>query len=157
MGRPRAFDHDEAKRLRATGMTYRAIGELLGVTDQSVRVACNPDVRKYYSDMQKKLRYYHKPCPQCAKPMSRYNAKGLCRSCWGISKRGPIRPDMLRCSLCRLWLPDEEFSVSRQNVARRERSGECKRCAALRRRDERQWQARQRAIQQDQYESGAYV
>lgn len=41
MGAPRKFDWDEARRLRAQGMTYTAIGAQFGVTPSAVVFACD--------------------------------------------------------------------------------------------------------------------
>lgn len=39
----RTFDRDEARRLHKNGLDYKAIGELLGVSDQTVSLCLNPD------------------------------------------------------------------------------------------------------------------
>ncbi len=45
--RPRArrFDWDEARQLRASGLSYSAIAKRLGVSSQSVRLACDDTAR----------------------------------------------------------------------------------------------------------------
>lgn len=48
MGRPRSFDHEQARVLRSNGWTLRAIGDLFGVTHVAVwRVV--QDIRRFWT------------------------------------------------------------------------------------------------------------
>lgn len=46
MAAPRKFDHDEARRLRAEGMTYTELARRMGVNFTAVKRVCDEEVRK---------------------------------------------------------------------------------------------------------------
>lgn len=92
MGRPRAFDWDEAKRLRATGLTYKQIGERLGVSAHSVNCACNPALRRRQRAATRRLHEsYAEPCRGGCGVLVSYvgnrPSTGYCFDCWAARKR----------------------------------------------------------------------
>lgn len=86
-------DHDQAAlSLRAEGLTYREIGERLGITTKQAWRACN---REYCAAEEKRRRAYKRehengrraPCPSCGGLMQAGSAvpshrPSLCRSCY---------------------------------------------------------------------------
>lgn len=134
MGRPRAFDWDEAKRLRAQGLTYKEIGEHLGVSSHAAMCACNEKVRRKQRALSRKLIEDRKePCRGgCGVLIHAHYGEsreisGYCRDC--LSERRRFEAEMrhshgtesryvnlgCRCPLCR-----EAASQARRR--RRERS-----------------------------------
>lgn len=90
MPRPRKFDHDEARRLRAEGMTLIAIAERLGVSDTSVLHAVNEDLRvKANARVLENQRSKRRPC------------KGGCgRLVWTHTRRPDGTPHSGFCVHC---------------------------------------------------------
>jgi hypothetical protein len=132
MGRPRAFDWDEAKRLRAQGLTYREIGERLGVSGQSVMCACDAAVRRRHRAQSRTLHEsYRDPCRGGCGVLVSYRglkpSTGYCKECW--AERVRFEAEMrdshgtesrytklgCRCALCRA-------AASEAKRKRRERS-----------------------------------
>lgn len=87
MGAPRRFDHDEARRLRAQGLTYHAIGLRLGVSDTAVARACDPRVRRNFAlASRRRLEAQRTPCRGgCGLLVwtHRPGHSGYCRACLG--------------------------------------------------------------------------
>jgi len=63
MGRPRAFDYDVARRLRKQGLTYRQIGDRLGVSGNAANRACNPAFnRRQQAKSKEAIEALRHPC-----------------------------------------------------------------------------------------------
>ena len=135
MGRRRTFDWDEAVRLRRQGLPLKAIGDLLGVSAQSIRMATDPEARER-ENADRRTRLYRETCPDCGGPRNHYNAR--CLSCSHKAKVTSVRPDTLRCMVCREWKPDTEFAGDRSRPHRRHRRTECRSCHAASKRAWRQ-------------------
>jgi hypothetical protein len=143
--RPRAykrkFPHEEARRLRASGLTYVEIARHFGVSDTAVMLACDPVQRRRYYERSREY-LMGGTCIDCG---GRCTLKGQrCRSCYTrlkVESAPSVRPTTLRCAVCRQWKSDSEFSPEslRPNPARRGRRGLCRSCdtAARRRYRER--------------------
>lgn len=111
MGRPRKFDWDEARRLRAEGLTYREIGERLGVSHHAVNCACDAAVRmRKRADTKRRLEASRVPCRGgCGVLVWMQGGRsGYCLSCLG-ERRRVVRHGTeneyrqgCRCEPCRL-------------------------------------------------------
>lgn len=138
----RAFDHEEAQKLRAEGWSYGRIAEHFGVSDRAVQRVCDPKVRE---DMERCTSEYHRrqrqPCKGgCGTLVWTHNKShtGYCNACLKALQAAPdIRPDELRCTKCREWKPDAEFGTHRPVKARRSRCAWCRACEAAARRANR--------------------
>lgn len=51
----KTFDHDEARRLLAKGKTYKEVGEILGVSDQTIALHLNPTRMKQKKDYMRRI------------------------------------------------------------------------------------------------------
>lgn len=116
MPRPRKFDHDEAIRLHAKGMSLAEIGRRLGASDTSVSRAVNPDYRERADAKAiERLRSQRQPCKGgCGKLVwthtKGHNGKprtGYCTACF-VEHERPIKHGTesgydrkCRCHLCR--------------------------------------------------------
>lgn len=116
------FDHDEARKLRAEGLTYTEIGKRLGVTHAAVRRVCDDSVREaMYRDSLAWQR--SGTCVECGEPCAPVshptNRSGIerCRSCANFSRRrcwfetddGQL---IVRCTSCKEWLSEDRFPPS---------------------------------------------
>jgi hypothetical protein len=114
MGAPRRFSHEEARRLRSTGLSYEAIGARLGVSGNSVARACDPDYRdRQYAASHSRLVELRKPCLGGCGALVWTHTKsrtGLCPTCLGKKVRADNGPrhgteneyrQGCRCDLCR--------------------------------------------------------
>jgi hypothetical protein len=141
MGRPRAFDWDEAQRLHDVLGTYTAVARVLGVAAQSVRCALDPVAREERRRRQSEDRPWLQPCKGgCGGLATQYGARsGMCVACLVKAKaEGDVRPGELRCrGECGRWLPDDWFAKGHAAV-RRYRRTECTECDTKRRRAYRQ-------------------
>lgn len=141
----RAFDWDEARRLHDEGHSYSAIARRYGVTPAAVRRVLVPGLReKINARAVEWVRENHPhvgPCVDCGEPCSsaRYRHGARCKACDTKAKATSVHPDALRCCLCQLWLPDEDFSPAPSKAQRRGRTAECKPCLAQRKRDDRRF------------------
>lgn len=142
MGRPRTFDHDEAKRLHAAGLTYAQIGRRLGATLPAVKGA----VRGYPEEERRRRAVrarekYRAPCKGgCGRMVWAIGERrtGYCRSCSSHARSRTVRPDALLCPRCGEWKPDEEFHADRKAVMRRGRGIYCRPCATADRGERRE-------------------
>lgn len=131
MAAPRRFDHDEARRLRAEGMTYVAIAALMGVTDRTVRLICDP-VQRAKSVARNTAWQRSARCPDCGAQTTRHYVGGdhRCRVCDSLRQATSVRPNALRCFACHEWKPDEGFPKNRGGrVSRRGRHNFCRVCS----------------------------
>jgi hypothetical protein len=142
--RQRTFDWDEAKRLRAEGLSYAKIGAALGVSYTAVYLAVNDEQRErqraYHAAWQKQ----GPACVDCGKTTSRNRRRASlrcadCRNAHLIATAPSVHPDTLRCYRCRKWKPDDDFYRSADaKKARRGRKQQCKQCDNTMRREHRQ-------------------
>jgi lipopolysaccharide biosynthesis regulator YciM len=51
----KTFDHGEARRMHAKGMTYKQIGEVLGVSDQTIALHLNPERQRQKQTYMRRL------------------------------------------------------------------------------------------------------
>lgn len=139
MSRPRTFDWDEARRLRAEGLAYRAIAARVGASYGAVRLACDDEARE-------NRKRYDRPTHLCrCGVLCRKNYKNgvllpaRCKDCRDEDQATSVRPDTLRCWRCRKWKTDENFSrsASGQSPRRRGRTAICKPCAVIKTRERR--------------------
>lgn len=129
MGRPRSFDHDEARRLRADGMPARAIGERLGVSHTSVYRALYPN-HPSYSAEKARVYLYSATCPDCGGERNRYRAR--CQGC-AAKAQTKVADGRAYCPACSTWKPLADFSPSKWRATRGVH-GECRACDSARRR-----------------------
>lgn len=93
MARPRAFDHDEARALRASGLVYSVIAERLGVSTNSVARACDTAYAKRQAAISKTLiEAKRRPCRGgCGVLVYDHyasgNRTGYCPTCLGEKRR----------------------------------------------------------------------
>jgi hypothetical protein len=136
MGRPRTFDYDEARRLRATGLTYEEIGQRLGVSDQAVGLACDPMRRARAIERQRAKQAGR--CADCGEVCS-FNTyqqdEPRCRAC-SAQKQAKVKNGKAYCPTCKKWKPLADFSPSNTRPARGVHN-ECRACQTVRRRDNR--------------------
>lgn len=147
----RAFDHEEANRLRQQGWTYSAIAERYGVSHTAVVRVCQPRTRARMAEQTLEyLRRRRRPCKGGCGQLVWTNGvrTGYCQSCLNARKAAAnpdIREDELRCTKCRAWKPDEEFPTYRPVKARRGRNPQCRSCnAAVRRKNRHEHPERER-------------
>lgn len=95
MARPRILNPDDAKALRRLGLTYTAIGELLGVSYQTVRRACDDQARAKLDAHAEARNKAGVPCPVCGERMSHVTAKrgGMCHACSTRARRSWVDAD----------------------------------------------------------------
>ena len=125
MGAPRTFDHDAA------------VADAFGVSRTSVIRVCDAAFRARQDAVSSAHQRERVPCPVCGAPRplsSVYQRRVGCAACVSDRLATSVRPRTLRCSTCGEWKPDADFSAARNRAARRGRHGECKACAAERRR-----------------------
>lgn len=95
MARPRIVNPDDAKALRRLGLTYTAIGELLGVSYQTVRRACDDQARAKLDAHAEARNKAGVPCPVCGERMAHTTADrgGMCRACNNRARRSWVDAD----------------------------------------------------------------
>lgn len=150
MSVPRRFDYDEAKRLRADGLTYTQIAERFGVSDSAIYLAVNESARKRSIEAAKRWQKGG-VCEDCGGPCIRATHKSrilhgapdglvLCTTCRGRRKRTGVRVEngiiLVRCGSCRAEKPLGEYGprVANQLVAGESpRKRTCRSCEARKR------------------------
>ena len=145
--RPRKFDHDEARRLRACGHSYRAIGSMLNVSAQSVMSACDPDYRERSRQSVRNNQPHIGICPSCGgrctngMASQKYLPNGELRICIACRKRQRVlnhaRDGELKCYDCKVWKEDEAFGSCGDRPTRRNRRLSCRECERNRSRQRR--------------------
>jgi hypothetical protein len=114
-GRPRKFDHDEARRRHKAGETAAALAREFGVSHTAVLRAVNPKIRKRLDSYSLEYNRDHRtPClGGCGRLVWTYatpEASGYCPQCSGALRRTAPHgtetrytgPDKCRCEPCRL-------------------------------------------------------
>lgn len=137
----RAFDHDEAKRLRSEGWTYQALADHFGVSITGVQRVLLPKVRDSMAVQTKawtKKNLNH-PCKGgCGKTAWTHKGRsGYCPACNGIRQTlDDVRSDELRCTKCGEWKADAEF-CSEDRASRRGHKSWCRKCESASRKKNR--------------------
>lgn len=136
----RAFDHDEAQRLRDLDpdtWSYSRLARHFGVTPGAVQRVLDPSLRQ---KMDQRTKAYiaskRKPCKGgCGKLVWGHmkDRSGYCSECVYEMKFKPERDDALRCGACGEWKPDEEFHKGKAK-SRRGRAFLCRPCSNVARR-----------------------
>lgn len=123
------FDHDEARRLRAEGMTHSAIAEKLGVSASAVQRVVTPGTIEKRAAYERDWGHQGDRC-ECGNVIHRRTAlrTGKCRECAMRDRRTSVRPDELFCFRCEEWKPDDEFPSDRNRPARRGKHNYCRKC-----------------------------
>lgn len=138
----RAFDHDEARRLRENGWTFEKLAEHFGVSITSVAMLFNNRLRERMREqsLQWARREYLRPCIRgCGRnAWHQPGRRGICVDCAAEERTSTVRPDSLLCTRCNKWKPDEDFFMSRGNKRRRQRHSICRPCSTEARREWRQ-------------------
>lgn len=129
----RAFDHEEAQRLREAGWSIPRIADHMGVSVTAVYRVCDPAVRERMQEKaDKKLRDMREPClGGCGRLVWMHNAKatGYCPACAGIQRSAAhVRDTELQCTRCNEWKPDAEFSDAQGRRSRRGKQSWCRKC-----------------------------
>lgn len=140
MGRVRTFDYEEARRLRAQGVSLRDIADYLGVGYSRIAQVTRPDYEREEAERRARA---HANCQQVCHycgglaTWNRYSQRShsvpRCRACYWQQRRASYvspyaRDDALYCSSCEQWLPDEAFPKRSENRVRRGRHGWCRDC-----------------------------
>lgn len=137
----RAFDHDEARKLRAEGWSYSRLADHFGVSATAVQRVCDPEFRaKLDARSLAHARANRKPCRGgCGTLVWDHGDRtGYCTACWGAVRSAPNeREGELRCTRCGEWGPDEQFGRDTRRKTRRGRRTYCRACEAEARRDHR--------------------
>jgi hypothetical protein len=130
----RAFDWDEALRLRVDGWSYNRIADHFGVTETAIRRILVPGLQERMNARVREYQREHKPqqgtCPDCGgiNSQGRYRPESRCRECHVKHLATSVREDTLQCGGCRYWLPDEDFPHAHNRKARRGRHALCRPC-----------------------------
>jgi hypothetical protein len=131
---PRKFDWDEARRMRAEGMYYSAIGRALGVSETAVRRALDPAVRQkmHTAVLEWTRKNKRAPCKGGCGTLvwtQTSGRKGYCLTCSGAQRATVgVGEGVLECAKCGEWKADEEFYSRPTAVVRRGRRTVCKVC-----------------------------
>lgn len=136
----RKFDYYEAQERYRNGETAPTLAREYGVTPERIYQVVSPtykETREAYEELLK----HRGRCTRCGAPKNhRAQLLGhiLCKRCSADDQVTTVRPDTLKCGRCKLWLPDDAFSRSKNaKPHRRGRFARCKRCVAEVRRDAR--------------------
>lgn len=133
----RKFDWNEAKALRNDGWTYAAIAERFSVSRSAIQRVCDEKrkarVAEYGAQWQR-----NGCCPECGAQATRSNVQHKCMACRVREMATSVRGDMLRCTTCREWKPDEGFCFDKLLTARRGRHCQCRVCLTVARRKHRE-------------------
>lgn len=140
----RAFDHDEAQTLHATGeWTVARLADHYGVSPAAVSRVVDPAVRKrmHAHSVEWKRRNGTSPCKgECGRQVWTVQAgrTGYCTSCLADQKAGRhVRETTLFCTRCERWKPDDYFGRDKRHPRRRYRRTWCRACETDNRRENR--------------------
>lgn len=127
------FDWEQARRLASEGMTHADIAKRLGVSTSAVWRVVDPKrqarLNVQRGEQQSIRRLWVGECKDCGGPAStRFGQHERCIPCSALHRSTSVREDTLRCSTCRLWLPDDEFPRAVDNKSRRGRHALCRPC-----------------------------
>lgn len=143
MPRARLFDYDEAKRLRADGLTYQAIADRFGVSNSAVALAVNDAAREIANERANAWQR-RGVCIDCGGQCTRTAGTPAhrCKTCAALAKATSVREDELQCMKCREWKPDAGFPSNRaESGVRRGRHDQCRPCLTE---AKREWRERTR-------------
>ncbi len=134
----RKFDWDEARRRHAAGESYAALAREYGVSNSAVQLACK-DYLRARDQARASAWQSNGVCPVCGGRASRNRTTGQhrCMRCASVAAATSVRDGELRCGTCREWKPDDDFSRSASDSARRERNGTCRACGTVAKREYR--------------------
>lgn len=128
----RKFDWDEARRLRAQGLSYGEIGRRLGVSATAIQRVCDA---AYHARDRARLAAQARRgiCVDCGAPASHNYSRPVarCKPC-ADARRPKVKDGQAYCPTCKTWKPLSDFSPSKQKTNRGVH-GECKSCQAARR------------------------
>ena len=128
MSRPRKFDWNEARRLRAQGLTYAEIGRRLGVSDYAIKYACSDATAR--QAISGRSNHRGLTCADCGREVTG-SIRRRCLRCAGLAQATSVRPDELHCHRCSEWKPDGMFPHDAgTRLARRGRHRVCRACQA---------------------------
>lgn len=140
------FDHDEAKRLRQEGLSYREIAGRLGVSYMGAYYAINDEARarmheRSYAYAKERGFPYHRDLCACGNVKLRRAER--CQACYlATCDRGPDTEGRLECHTCHEWKPVDLFprTSAKKNLARGGRHTQCRQCDTARKRAWREGQ-----------------
>src|SRR3990172_4073356 len=128
------FDWDESQRLRREGLTYRTIGERMGVSSTAIALVCNPHTREKF---KKRSSEWQKQgtCSVCGGPASqnRSRAPYPCKAC-ASEKQALVTNEEAWCVSCKTWLPHNSFGTATKKRGRYNLRSFCRACEAAARR-----------------------
>lgn len=156
----RAFDHDEAQKLRAEGWTWQALTVHFGVSEAAVRRVCDPKVReRMAANGNDWHRAHRQPClGDCGALvwMTAPDRTGYCADCVSARRAAEaVRETELLCRKCGEWKPDAEFTDDRRRTRRRGKRTFCRACdTAARRGHRRANQDRERTVDRERKRRG---
>lgn len=132
----RKFDWDEARRLRAEGLTLQAIAERFGVSPTAITFAVVPGA--YAAARGRRAEYQRNGgnCVDCGTRLSHNYSRPVrrCKPCASLAQATTATDTELRCYSCHEWKPDNDYPYSRSAYRnRRGRHGTCRACHTLRR------------------------
>lgn len=138
------FDWDEARRMRADGMSYGQIAERMGVTRNAIARVCTQDAYDEHARLSFRRRDNYsegKKCPGCARPI--VNRATRCESCHHDAIVARARERIVNeegwfwCAECGTHKPPSAFGKG--NVrARNGKRSICRECETSRTRRYRQ-------------------
>lgn len=139
MSKARKFDHDECRRLFATGRwTKAALARKYGVTAWAITFAVDARARNRNS-LAVAERQSSGICIDCGgrkshQPYKKGQPNLRCRACDAANKVTSVRDDGLKCFSCGEWKWDTEYPYDRTQNHRRDRHGTCRACHTKHRR-----------------------
>lgn len=131
----RKFDHDEARARHEAGETMAAIAADYGVSYNAIWQV----IRDWKSQPLAQKREFCVDCGEyCSKPIEGHEPRCIrCATAHYLATS--VRADTLRCTTCRAWKPDTDFSPHTKRYARRGRHLQCRACNTA---AKRAWRAR---------------
>lgn len=111
MGRPRKFDHDEARRLYRAGWTKTELARFFGVSHPSIANVVDERVARAQREWHKAI--FAATCDECG---------GACSKNWYAER---VRLDRTLCQKCYSTLLSEEALLARHDEHGNLRCGHC--------------------------------